>query len=352
MDTLGQLLAWNGGTFVRVAQLFTRNKRYLYNATSQTNLRFIHPNGMSVINGRISCLIDGRAMDGATGSPDTFTQLNTVPSGVYEFSTLPGADYNIFQNKGLIHKHSLSLGHVGSTITDYGQIRLKGVGALSELTFQQNSTPYNATFLAGASYSDDVSSSGGTKYAIWYDDINDTLQKAGWFVTPKLYSPNITEVWQKIFVQTRDMLDSNDKVVIKYRIKDVASTEVVGKAASTSTVTYTGDLTALVAVGDEIEFTQGVNSGILAHVTVISYSNPTTTITIDETITSSGAATIKFRYAKWTKGKSIGYAGNTPDEVPIGKVGGFIQFKLWMRFTGQDELNFLEIASKVNQAVQ
>lgn len=356
MDTQGRLLVWNGGTFVRVASLFTQNKRYLYNAYGQSNLRYIHPNGMDVINGKVSMLIDGRAYDGATGNPDTFTQIPNLPSGVYEFDTFPGADYNIFQNKGLIHKHSIALGHVATTISDYGQIRLKAVGALTELTFQQNSTPYNATFLVGASYTDDVSSAGGTKYGIWYDDINDTKQKAGYFVTPKIYSPNITEMWQKIFVQTKDLLNSGDKVVIKHRRVDVAATEVVGKAtavASVYAVTYAGDLSAAIAVGDEIMITEGVNSGICAHATSITYNGSSlTTIVVDETLTSSGAATIKFRYQKWTKGKSIAYGSVTPDEVPIGKVGGWIQFKMWMLFTGQDETEFLEIANKVNQALQ
>jgi len=356
MDSFGRLLVWNGGRFQPITSLYTGKNRYLMNAFAADNLRFIHPNGMSVINGRVSALIDGRAYDGATGSPDTFTQIQTIPSGIYEFDTFPGADYNIFQNKGLIHKHSVGLTTSGGTIKDYGQARLKAVGALAELSFAQNSTPFNGTFLCGASFSDDVSSSSGTKYGIWYDNIVDDKQKAGWFITPKIYSSGVTEKWQKIFVQMRDLLNANDKIVVKYRIQDVDSTEVVVTTTTTSAFTVSGDLRTALADGTEVEFTQGVNAGICAHVSgTPTYSAGTglTTVTLDTTITAGTPKTSKIRYQAWTKASAaLAYGGTNVNEIGIGKDTSWVQFKVWMLFTGQDELEQLLIASAPNQKVQ
>lgn len=353
MDSNGTLLAWNGGTFVETSYLNTQNNRYLYNALGATNLRFIHPNGMAVINGCVHLLMDGRAYDGATGNPDTFSQIYFVPSGVYEFDTLSGGTFNVFQNKGMIHKYSITLAHAADAITDYGQNRLKGVGAIAELAFLQNSTPYNGTFLIGASYSDDVSSSGGTKFGIWYDNILDTKQKAGYFITPKIYSPNVTENWQKLFVQARDLLTSGDKIVIKHRIKDTPATEAVVIPTSSSQFTYAGDLTGSVAVGDEIEFVQATNSGICCHVIAISYNgSSTTTVTVDETITANSPHTSKISYQKWTKAKVMSYSMPNAAEVAVGKIGSWVQFKLWMLWTGQNEVEQLLVANAPNQEVQ
>lgn len=336
MDTLGNLAAWNGGTFVEIAGFNIQNVRNLFNATGSTNLRYIHPNGMSLMDGKVCLLIDGRNNDGAVTSPDTITQLQTIPSGVWEYDT----------KTGLVHKHSIYFNKTSDTITGYGQTRVKGVGGLSDLIFIQNSQPQQGSFLVGASYSDDTGSSGATKYGVFYDDLQDLKTKAGSFVTRKTPSRNISDMYQKVYPDFRPLLNAADKLVFKYRINDTDFTEYKVIPTSTSTITTLGDLTALWAIGDEVEFIQGVNGGICAHITAIAYNGTTTTtITLDEPITSNSPHTSQVRIQKWVKIGTIAFNDDYPD-FPVETEGYQIQFKIWMLWTGKNELEGIAVTNQ------
>ena len=342
MDTLGNLLAWNGGTFVELTGLNVQNVRNLFNATGATNLRYIHPNGMSVIDGKLSVMIDGRNNDGAVAAPDTMTQLQAIPSGVYEYTP----------QTGLQHKHSVAYNKIASTITNYNQTRVKGAGAIAELVVIQSSQPQNGSFLVGASFSDDTSSSGGTKYGIFYDDMIDSKQKAGSFVTPKVRGEGEVDTFQNLYPHFKTLINSGDKMVFKYRTEDLDFTQATVKSPTSSTVTSLADLSA-VQVGDEIEFVQGLNAGICCHITAISYNAGTTTytFTVDETLNTSSSVTSQARFQRWVKLGTISY-GDDFDSFPINTDAKWIQVKGWLLWTGKNELEGFDITHQPSQKAE
>ncbi len=335
MDTNGVLLAWNGGTFKEVARLNRKNNKLLYNPISLVNDRFIHPNGMTIIKGKICMLIDGRNYD------NTATIEETIPSGVYEY--IPNTAGGIGT---LYHKHSIGLTKSGGTITDYGAMRLAGVGALTEINLPSTSSSRNGTFLAGVSYYTDATT---VKSGIFYDDSNDTLKKAGSFITTWIGTDNIEESWQNVFPKYRKLLSSNDKITVKYRdtyvpgIEATITWSTVG--ASSTTITSTADLST-VAVGDEIEITQGMGAGRTAHVLTNSGNVAGTyTLTVDE-VYSGVSGTAKARFVSWIKIGSITQDTKAVKLAPIKKSATKVQLKLCMIFTGQDEIESVDVSSK------
>ena len=343
IDIYGNLLKWNGGTFTKVAQLNMASNRILFNSLGITNNRFIHPNGMAILYGQVSALIDGRNYDGTYGPPDTFTQLQTIPSGVWQYSP----DSNTF-----IHKHSLTTTHASDAATkDYGQLYLASnvncgaVGALAEvLSGFVSGANSDGSFLAGGSYSVDHGSSGIIS-GIWYDNNADSVQKAGSFVTGKIFSGAVTDTWQKLFVVYKKLLTASDRIVLKYRLADVpfvAASDV--KFPTTSTLTTA---TNPGSVGDEVEIVAGINSGICAHITAISLNAGLYTVTIDEAVTVSTPATSRARFQPWIKlGTDIHEQVSQFKEFAIGKASTHIQFKAWMLFTGANEISELIISNE------
>src|ERR1035437_181276 len=339
MDSNGSLLAWNGGTFVKLASLNRIHNQLLYNAISSVNNRFIHPNGMSIIKGKICMLIDGRNYNNATALSDTIEE--TIPSGVYEYD----------ENKGLYHKYSVGSSHVGDTIIDYGQVKLFGVGALSELNISDNTSGRNGTFLAGASYYTDTAT---TQSGIFYDDSNDTLQKAGYLITTKQYAidqtgqPSVQNSWQNIYTLYRKFLNANDEITVKYRNEEIDA--VIATATWTSTTTFTTptDLSAL--VGYEVEPILGLGSGKTSHIISAPFGGGVSTVTLDETYTGA-TGTSHIRIQNWKKISTINTSSQaTYDQAGIGPVSNWVQFKIGLIFTGKDELEKLIIIQNYNPA--
>jgi len=98
------------------------------------------------------------------------------------------------------------------------------------------------------------------------------------------------------------------------------------------------------AVGDEVEVTRGTGGGQIEHITAISYSNPTYTVTLENAVTGA-TGTASARFQKW---KKIGTASNQTIDFsgfPIEKPSNWIQLKVVMYFTGKDELNEVELKS-------
>lgn len=349
IDTYGRLLKWNGGTFVQVAQFNMLNKLFLYNAMGTANDRFIHPNGMAILNNQVSALIDGRNYDGSNTAPQTFSQLETIPSGVWQYDEL----------YGWFHKHSLATTHVGDTISDYGQTYLSGnanigaVGGLSELISSMflNGSGQDGSFLAGGTYTVDVSSSGVVS-AVFYDNNADTLKKVFTLTTQKIPSENITDIWQKIFVAHHPLINSADRMVVKYRTSDLNMTNIVVTGATSSTITTTDSNAGNYTIGDEVEFISGINAGICAHITATSLVSSTYTITLDETITTTSAATSRTRFQKWIKLNETTDQTAFFNEIGIGKTSTWIQFKIWVLCTGTNELESITIVSHASQQTQ
>lgn len=335
MDAHGNLLYWNGGTFVKLASLNRLNNKLLYNPTGSgpsINNKFIHPNGMNIIKGKINMLIDGRNTDNGTVLNDTIDE--TIPSGVWEYD----------ETKGLYHKHSIGLSHAGDTIIDYGQVKLAGVGALAEINLPSTDTGRNGTFMAGASYYTNTTT---TASGIFYDDSNDTLQKGGYFITTKLPAvdqngmPSIQNMYNNIYTMYRKLLDANDSINIKYRKVQIDAVILTATWASTTSFTTTTDLTGM--VGYEVEPILGLGGGKTSHIVSVINNSGTYTVNVDETYTGA-TGTSQVRIQNWKKISDINQTQFiTYDQAGIGELANWIQFKITMIFTGKDELEKLII---------
>lgn len=340
MDSNGVLSVWNGGTFIKLAKLYRRNKRMLFNAMAVDNSRFIHPNGMSIVNGKINLLIDGRNHDNTTGGIlDSIDE--TIPSGIWEYD----------ENIGLYHKHSIATAHVGDTIKDYGAVKLAGVGAIAEwnnITTPSAVTGRNGTLLIGANYFSDATPT--VVSGIFYDDSNDTLQKSGYLVTPKLESidadgqPSVQNMWQNFYTLYKYFLDSADKIYVKYRKQEISSVIATGTWTSTSTFTTPTDLSAL--TGYEVEILLGVGAGKASHITSAIFSSGSCTITVDEIYTGA-TGTFQIRVQNWHKISDMDTTSQaTYDQANVGVLSNWIQFKVTMLFTGKDEIEKLIIINE------
>lgn len=338
MDVYGVLSVWNGGTFKKLTSLNRINNKLLYNpmvSGGSLNNKFIHPNGMSIIKGKICMLIDGRNIDNTTVLSDTIEE--TIPSGVWEYD----------ENKGLTHKHSIGLSHLADTITDYGQVKTFGVGALTELNNPSTDSGRNGTFLVGASY---YTTTTTTQSGIFYDDSNDTLQKAGYLITAKLPAidergmPSIQNMYNNLYTLYKKLLSETDKITVKYRKEEIAEVIVTASWTSTTEFATTTDLSAL--VGYEIEPILGVGSGKTSHISSVVNNSGTYIITMDETYTGVAGLTSQVRVKNWKKISSIIQNSQTSDQAGIGELVNWIQFKIAMIFTGKDEIEKLLVVNQ------
>lgn len=333
VDSNGELLVWNGGTFKSLTGFYRKNNKQLFNPFNKTNQRFIHPNGMSVIKGKINMLVDLTNYDDTSHNG---TQEDCNPSGIWEYDEF---------NNTLRHKYSFGLTKSGNTITDYGQVRIFGAGALSEIITAQSPITNNGTFLAGCTY---YLTATTTTYGIFYDDTNDTFKKSGSFITTKGSSSAVTDMWSKAWVIHEKFLSVDDKMIVKYRTAEDQFTEITGTWISTTT--FSTPLNSSFAVGDEVDVIQGVGSGLCSHITRIEDQAGTYIITVDETYTGA-TGTFKARVSKWIKAGTIQDADSF-DEVPIGVPSSWLQIKVFMLWTGKNEFNSLIVSSAIDKKLE
>lgn len=342
MTTNGEIQVWNGGTFkslddarIGMPGQFNRLRgNLLFNPLNYVNDRFIHPNGMSIIEGNI-CVLVNTKNNTSSGETDV-----TNPAGIWEYTP----------DTGLYHKYGLEYARAGATfpLTDGGQIKIARAGALSEMNIPSVSSSRNGTLLAGAAYYTDATN---VQYGIWYDDLNKTIYTPGHFVSTRIYSPNVTDMWQKIFLVFRRFFDANEKIIAKYRTVDADPLEATITWSSTSTFNTTANLSGY-AVGDEVEIIQGIGAGFPSHITAIQSTDSGYMVSVDETYTGASNQTAIAWFQKWIK---IGFTtDNMIDfkEFPIGKASVWIKFKIWFNFLRYDEIESLMISNAPNQKVQ
>lgn len=329
MNSDAILLQFNGGKFVEVARLpVRRNALYNANATGSTgNDKFIHPNGMTLIDNNLSLLIN------ATNNDGTGTQDENIHSGIWEF--LP--DTNT-----LYHKYSMSYNTIGGTQTDNGQIVLKSVGALINTPdFLSYTNAQKGNFLAGASFYSDATTVG---YGAFTDNYYDTEQKAAFFSTVQLRAENFQDMWQRI----NTLYTPSDELnfVWKYRTR---RTEPIDFTITwTSTTTFTTTQVGIVE-GDEITIIQGKGSGRVAHVVgTPTFSSPNYTVTLDEPIINV-TGTAKARLQKWKKIGIINNINRFYQEVVIGNPSTLIELKCAMVATGEATIDELILDNKLNK---
>lgn len=339
MDVYGKLLSWNGGTFKEVARLNRRLNRLFYNSNGIANNRYIHPNGMHMVNGRINIVIDGRHYD------STGTIEETIPSGVWEYD----------ETIGLYHKHSFGLSHAADTIIDYGSNRISRAGAITEVNYPDNSSNRNGTFMAGCDFYSDATT---IAHGIFYDDSNDTLQKAGYMVTKKIEAtdgsiynfPTIESGWDSLFTLYKKLGTATDKIIPKYRTSVSDSVEApinwldgYNFQVANSAVNIANYYNVLGNNG-EVEIMQGIGAGMCTHITNAVLNGGNWTVTVDEKFIGV-TGTSQARFQNWTKISEIIPNNMNYNSDTFGFKSQWVQLKIFMLFTSRDEIERLLISN-------
>lgn len=340
VDTSGRLLQFQGGTFIEKAR-FPLDEKILAISQNTLNNRFIHPNGMAIINGRINILINNLLGDSAGSIPEY------MPAGIWEFDEETGSLY---------HKSSASYLPVSTdTLTDFGQNRILFAGGLAEAKIENSATNATGDFLAGMTvFTNASASSAGVFTNETLENLTGTYhahQKCGYLVTTQIMSENVKESWQKIFLRTKQLLSLADKVVLKYRTTELEPVRATITWISTNEFTTTDDL-SLVLKGDEVEILQGTGGGLCAHITDIHMTGSSTYyVQIDETATGVTTGTAKARFQRWKKCKAVlNNMKEQAKEISLeGIISPWIQLKVWMLFTGKEELKALDLVNSTNQ---
>lgn len=334
IDSNGILRKFNGAQFEEVDRLPTKIGKYLANPIGGGVNRAVHFNGMQVDGDDLLILIDGMYND--TNS----TQEERIQSGIWKYNS----------TNGLHHYASVSYWDDQTTVTptDFGQSRIAQVGALTIAKTTDTTSTTDGSILAGVGY---YTTATVSRNAIFVNNLKDTNQKAGYFVTPKIFSPNIQESWQKLYLRIRRLLASTDKIVVKYRVEEDAVKE--------ATITWSNDGDVLsttqtgLSVGDEIEITQGIGSGLCAHITEIETQGSTYHLTIDETVSGiSAGTTAKARFQTWKKLGIIDDQDIDFKSFLIAKESTWVQFKVWILSTGENEIHDIIITNKPFQLAQ
>lgn len=342
LDTEGRLLQFNGATFVEKDKfpVDLSKGKYMPHVYKGTQ-RLTHYNGMALIDNKINILANTVPYD--TSWPAT-PSLERMNSGIWEYT----------EETGLYHKASLGTTKSGSTITDYGQSKLKYVGCLGYAKTPNlgvTAGSINGTLVAGGEYYTDASSS---LRAVWYDDFANTLQKSGILTTPKLFSREARELWKDAIVRLRQQVTSGDKLIVKYRTTEVEPVEATITFTSTTQFTVpTSSFTTAPVVGDEVEILQGaIGAGKTAHITVIATNGANYEVTVDETMTSATTQTGKARFQGWKKIMSFTSQVDDVAKFPIGKSASWIQLRIYWICTGKNEIHDVILESKGNQMVE
>ena len=168
------------------------------------------------------------------------------------------------------------------------------------------------------------------------------VENRGYFVTPKIFSNEITDTFNNIVLKYSPFTSETDKIIVKYRTEDDRRDEIdvsgtKWRATWTSSTTFTTTQTDMAdaEVGDEVEFLNGAAGGMLAHITAISENAGTYTVTIDETYANYITGDLStFVFRNWTKLATISSTGNAYFSEQLGVSGKFLQLKIELRGIG------------------
>ena len=339
LTSRGELLRFGGGGFTQLAVLpFFQNKDYqwFYNT----------------VDDFASAL---QALDNCMTVQDEYLYINIQNSLIRnnEITGLPEFVNGIYQyhkDFGLVHKFSPSQS-TSSAITDYGQLftdQNPVIGTLQEDAVSYPNSPTLATGVRFLAYSRTINPD--LSYSSYLQSIT-SGESRGDFVTSKIYTGDITEVNQKLFVKYRNLINSTDKIVVKYRTQNKNNYPIVIQPTNTYAITWTSANTftttntsfSNVVVGEEVTVTTGDGAGSLAHITSITSDTGTYTVTLDENITSvSNGDRAGIYVDNWNK-LAVIENSNTDgyQEVPIGINGKWVQLKI--EFRGESEPQIEEI---------
>lgn len=345
LDNRGVLSRWNGYYFEEVDRLDLDYKQLYRFDTFSSSDRWIHFNGMQTIDDEILMAINTRMED----TDDT--QIPRTPSGIYAWN----------KDIGIYHKHSFTSQQDDTTVTDMGQVEVVEVGAIySMVDDEENQSNIDQSdFFVAFAYKSDNST---TKYAIAKQDkrgldLNSASRTTVGIITfTKWFAEEVEEKWKDLFAFIRPFENSTDKIVLKCREKEYTPLETNITWVDTTSFTSTDAGWATVKTnfdaGKDYEFEglQGDGAGFLAHITDISESGGTYTVTLDETITGATTNTAKARIDRWDKVADF----TDQDEVDTyikfnpDRASTWIQYKLYM--IGENiQLQRVRSVSEVNK---
>lgn len=326
----GILMTFNGSFFVEVGRIGIDDRLLHRYDLSSGNDRWIHPNGMAVVNDEIYMLINSR------NSEDVGVQDPKIPSGIWAYN----------KEIGVYHKYSISLSKEtdtdGGVYTDYGQVELMQVGAIYPLVKQQDDEDLQdqSEFMCGCSFSNDLSTE---TFAIAFMDMtqldhSQDVPNAGVLTTNKIQSQDAVEMWNKLWVMFTPMENSTDKIVVKYRTQEYTPVEANITWVNTTSFTSTDTDFATIktnfeaGIDYEIEVLKGDGAGMLSHITNITYAAPTYTVTVDTVHTGVTTRTAKVRADRWNKLVEITDTTNSKnyEQVPVNKASTWVQYKFFL----------------------
>lgn len=257
--------------------------------------------------------------------------------------------------------------------SDFGQVATQSgnYGGILTKTGPQyiNTSASNFTLFEGYAFGSknlDSNSLGAESDVFGF--VMDRAQNRGWLMTQKMYSPNITDTFKKIYLKARHLLTEHDKVVVKYRTSEDINMPVFALFASAyatytagNQFTTTANLSAVKTAFDaghayEVEFLTGAGAGYLAHITAITLNGSTYTVTIDETIRNVAVGgTGYFVIDNWEKlstkaaETAITSASNGDySEFPIGKNASWLQLRIELQGfkVGIEEMELVNTGDK------
>lgn len=346
IDTEGRILKYVGYAFQEVARLPIL-RTLLLNATTTSggDGRFIHFNGMQATKNN-TILVSINNLNGNNNE----TINENIASGVWEL------DLN---TKNFTHKYSFTLkSSSSSTIADYGQNKIKQIGAIKLNPLSTTADTGRGTILAGCTYYTDATT---TKSVVSIDspvdpDTNTEGQKRGYFITTWFNTSEVEDKFERLWDIHKRFLTSTDKIVYKYRLIEEDPIYATITWTSTTTFTTTTDVSAYAPTatgfngtqGGEVEVLQGTGSGSCTHISSIVNNAGTYTVTLDTAVTGV-TGTAKARFQKWIKlNPDVTGLVKSWEQLAIGGSNTQIQVKCCMEFTGDMEFHRMAIASSEN----
>lgn len=345
LDTRGRLMVYVGSRFEEVARLpYKENEIMAGFNSNQLNLRAIHPRAITVDGDEILINVSNLLQ----GSTTTQKYYADFPSGVWAYN----------KDNGLYHKYSASTQPYSSTGTtnnnSHGQMVVGQAGPIFvHEPIVSFSTPgeggrviFTQRYFTTSDNDTETADIDATyKTALFASDTADNSQKWGYFITPEIHT-EVFDTWQKVYVTYKNLLDTNDKIVLKYRTEKDSKTTAEVSWANPQTIITSADLSAY-EVGDEVQFIQGVHSGKSAHITTITPYGSGYSMTLDETFLNNSGTSIA-TFEKWIKAGEI----TSSDEqqykmlhLPTKNTSPMVQFKVCMQFTGENELYGMTVVS-------
>jgi hypothetical protein len=239
-------------------------------------------------------------------------------------------------------------------LVDYGQTNYDGLGAIQLLP--QLTRVYESLVIGAQLVHTNLTEYADACLTVPF------LENRGYFVTPTVFSSQVTDNNQKLFVKFRP-LKTTDSIIVKYRDRDVVGLPVTSSGdeaiwTSPSEFYTVQDLseakTYLDAGGElECEFVSGAGGGVMVKVTSISTDNTTYSVVLaEEVLGATSTLKSEFIIHNWKVLRTITSTDSDHDSgvtlIPIGGSSKFSQFKVEMR--GSDvtieELGFINNTSK------